>query len=226
MGKDKGLLEFDGVPLAMHLARRIEPLVASVTLVGAPRRYAALGLPTIPDPGGVRRGAKVRRGPLAGIAAALAVTRSTWNLIVACDLPYLSGAWLGWLLSHAMHSSAQVVIPQTEHGLEPLAAVYRRECGTVIAAALKRGEGKVVAVLKELRLEKVYPREWRRYDPQGLVLRNMNTPADYDEARKWREAQTARESVAVRKIRKKKVRRKRIPRKAKGAGAWHPSGQR
>jgi molybdopterin-guanine dinucleotide biosynthesis protein A len=75
-------------------------------------------------------------GPLAGIATALAVTQSRWNLIVACDLPYLSAEWLDWLLSRARRSRGDAVVPRTEHGIEPLAAVYRRESGELIATAL------------------------------------------------------------------------------------------
>lgn len=214
MGRDKGLLEFGGAPLVVHLARRIEPLVACVKLVGAPRAYSRLGPPIILDQEPCQepnqesdqelagRGSKVRRGPLAGIAAALAATQSPWNLIVACDLPYLSGGWLRWLLLRAQESRAQAVVPRTERGLEPLAGAYRRECGPVIEAALARGERKVTDVLEELRIERVYPREWRAHDPQGLVLKNMNTPADYEEARKWWDAQQTRERQPARNMRR------------------------
>jgi molybdopterin-guanine dinucleotide biosynthesis protein A len=186
MGRDKGLLDFGGVPLIVHSARLIEPLVACVTVVGSPRRYRAMGLRAIADQDTPSRSSKrIRRGPLAGIATALATTRSSWNLIVACDLPYLSGAWLDWLLSRAIQSRGEVVIPRTGRGLEPLAAVYRRECGAPIASALARGARRVTDVIEELRMDVVYQREWRRLDPRALILKNMNTPRDYDEARKW-----------------------------------------
>ena len=194
MGRDKGLLDFGGVPLIVHSARLIEPLVACVTVVGPPRRYAAMGLRAIADQDTSSRGSKrIRRGPLAGISTALAATRLPWNLIVACDLPYLSGAWLEWLLLRAIQSRGQVVIPQSGRGLEPLAAVYRRECGASIAAALARGARKVTDVIEELRMDVVYQREWRRLDPRALVLKNMNTPEDYDEARKWWSAERLHE---------------------------------
>ena len=202
MGRDKGLLDFGGVPLIVHTARLIEPLVACVTVVGSPRRYAAMGLRAIADRDTAGQGSKkIRRGPLAGIATALAATRSSWNLIVACDLPYLSGAWLDWLLSRAIQSRGQVVIPRTGRGLEPLAAVYRRECGAPIASALARGARKVTDVIAELRMDVVYQREWRRLDPRALVLKNMNTPRDYDEARKWWGAERLHEDEHVKKAR-------------------------
>jgi len=210
MGRDKGLLDFGGVPLIVHTARLIAPLVACVTVIGAPRRYAAMGLQAIGDHGPADHGSKGnRRGPLAGIAAALAETDLPWNLIVACDLPYLSGAWLEWLLLRAIRSRGQVVIPRTGQGLEPLAAVYRRECGVAIAAALARGARRVTEVIEELQMDVVDQSEWSEIDPRGLVLRNMNTPGDYEEARKWWGVETLRKSHYIAKARPARKRRSR-----------------
>jgi len=225
MGEDKGLLEFGGVPLIAHMAQRIRPLVVCVTLVGAPRRYARLGLPAISDEPVAGERARGRRGPLAGIAAALATTHSPWNLILACDLPYLSPGWLGWLLERARKSSAQAVVPRTKRGLEPLAAVYRRECGGVMEAALARGERKVVAVLEELRIERVYPREWRPHDLEGLIVKNMNAPADDDAARKWWDNRRTQGDALATSV-EKRAKRATISAKTKGAGRWHPSKKR
>jgi molybdopterin-guanine dinucleotide biosynthesis protein A len=186
MGRDKGLLDFGGVPLIVHTARLIEPLVAEVTVVGSPRRYSKLGLRVIADDVQVQsRPDSSGYGPLAGIATALGATRSPWNLILACDMPYLSAEWIDWLLSRAVRSRGKAVVPRTERGLEPLAAVYRRECGAQIAAALARGVRKVSDVIEELSVDHIYPREWRRIDPSGLVLKNMNAPGDYKEAQTW-----------------------------------------
>ena len=188
MGRDKALLDFGGVPLILHTARLLEPLVSGVTVVGSPCRYAPLGLRAIADESDrqVKAGPNTPgRGPLAGIAAALAATQSVWNLVVACDLPYLSAEWLDWLLSRALRSSGEAVVPQTKQGIEPLAAVYRRECGTPIAVALARGVRKVSDAIEGLRLDLVYPREWSKIDASRLILRNMNEPGDYEQARKW-----------------------------------------
>jgi molybdopterin-guanine dinucleotide biosynthesis protein A len=211
MRRDKGLLDLGGVPLIVHTARVIEPLVACVTVVGAPRRYAAMGLRAIPDHDAAGHGSKgTRRGPLAGIATALAATRLPWNLIVACDLPYLSVAWLDWLLSRAVRSRGEVVIPRSGRGLEPLAAVYRRECGAAIDSALVRGARKVTDVIEELRMDVVDRSEWRGIDPRGLVLKNMNTPRDYDAARKWWNVERLRERHPLEKPRQARKQKSRF----------------
>ena len=191
MGKAKGLLEFGGQPLILRIARLVEPRVCFAAAVGSPERYAALGLQVIEDRyfGNPGEGDRTP-GPLAGLASALTATRTDWNLILACDLPYLTGEWLDWLLGRAVVSGAQIVMPHTAGGLEPLAAVYRRECSEPIIAALHRGVRKVTDAVEQFRIEFVAELDWRDIDPGGRVLRNMNAPEDYQEARRWLEART------------------------------------
>jgi molybdenum cofactor guanylyltransferase len=188
MGQEKGLLEFGGEPLIVRTARLIEPIVAEVRVVGSPERYSALGLRAIADQNfGEREGKEAVRTPLVGIATALNATKTPWNLILACDLPYLTAEWLDWLVARAVDSDAQIVIPRTSGGLEPLAAVYRRECAAPIVSALERGVRKVTDAIAEFRMEFLSESEWTKLDPESRVLRNMNTPSDYIEARKWLE---------------------------------------
>jgi molybdopterin-guanine dinucleotide biosynthesis protein A len=189
MGKPKGLLEFGGQPLILRIARLLEPLVSAVTVVGLPERYTVLGLQVIEDQCfGSPDESGGTSGPLAGIASALTATRTDWNLILACDLPYLTGEWLDWLLARAMVSGRQIIMPRTAGGLEPLAAVYRRECAEPIIAALRRGVRKVTDAMEQFSIEFVTEHKWRHIDPDGRVLRNMNAPEDYEEARRWLEA--------------------------------------
>jgi len=208
MGQHKGLLDFAGVPLIVETVHLLEPLVREVVVVGSPERYVGLGLRVIRDRK-IGRSDELTQGPLVGIASALRVTQTPWNLILACDLPYLSGAWIDWLLSTATASSAEVVMPQTRHGVEPLAAVYRRECVSAIDASLGRGLRKVSDALGDLRVKLIHSREWRTFDPDGRVLANMNTPADYAEARKWW-ATGGRDSRAPGSARSVRARKRRL----------------
>src|SRR5207302_9469448 len=135
MGRDKALLEISGVPLLVRTARLIEPLVAAVTVIGSPERYASLGLRVIPD-------AVAGVGPLGGIATALRFSASAWNLILGCDLPYLTAKWLDWLIARALDSQADALLPETPRGVEPLCAKYRTSSAPAIAAAIAPGARK------------------------------------------------------------------------------------
>jgi molybdopterin-guanine dinucleotide biosynthesis protein A len=186
MGRDKGLLEIGGAPLVVRTARLLEPLVLGVTVAGSPHLYRPLNLAAVEDHDARGPGSEEARcGPLAGIATALSITRAPWNLIVACDLPYLTREWVDWLLSRAIGSRRSAVIPQTARGLEPLAAVYRRECAASIREAIARGGRKVADVVTQLGVEFVFESEWRCVDPHGRVLENMNAPEDYAKALEW-----------------------------------------
>ena len=176
MGVDKGLLEIDGVPLIVRTARLVDTVAGAATVVGRPERYQPLGLRAIADdwPG---------CGPWGGIATALRASDAIWNLLVACDLPYLTRAWLEFLVRRARQSHADAVVPMNEHGAEPLCAMYHSRCEPAIRGALEEGMRKVTEGLSRLRLEYLEPAGWKCFDSDGLLFKNMNTPADYEEAK-------------------------------------------
>jgi molybdopterin-guanine dinucleotide biosynthesis protein A len=179
MGTDKGLLEIDGVPLIVRTARLVDGvdrMASAATVVGRPETYQRIGLRATADgwPG---------CGPLGGIATALRASETEWNLIVACDLPYLTCEWLQFLARRARESVADAVVPMSEHGAEPLCAMYHSRCEPAIRGALAQGTRKVTEGLVRVRLEYLEPTEWKCFDSDGLLFKNMNTPADYEEAK-------------------------------------------
>lgn len=176
MGREKGLLELGGLPMIVRTARLVEAVGAQVMVVGAPEKYEPLGLRATRDdwPGA---------GPLGGIATALRASGSAWNLVVACDLPYLTKDWLGFLIGRAQKSIADAVLPMNDAGAEPLCAMYGKSCEAAIWLALDRGVRKVTQGLEHVRVEYVERREWKAFDSDGLLFKNMNSPADYEEAR-------------------------------------------
>jgi molybdopterin-guanine dinucleotide biosynthesis protein A len=176
MGSNKALLELGGVPLIVRTARLVESVGIKRTIVGSPEIYARLRLHAIRDdwPGA---------GPLGGIATALRASESSWNLIVACDLPYLTKAWLEHLIHRAKHSHADVVLPLNDAGAEPLCAMYNKSSESAIWLALDRGVRKVTDGLAGLHVEHIEPREWKAFDSEGLLFKNMNSTVDYEEAK-------------------------------------------
>lgn len=182
MGHAKGLLTFAGKPLIVHMARLVESVAETPVIVGPASAYGGMGFRVIGDD---RR----NLGPLGGISTALRVTTHGWNLIVGCDLPFLTREWLEFLVGRAIDSPADVVVPMGERGYEPLCAMYRKRAHGAIAAALGRGVRKITDGLKELTLAAIEPSEWKAFDPRGRLFKNVNTPEEYEQARA--EAETA-----------------------------------
>jgi molybdenum cofactor guanylyltransferase len=176
MGRDKALLELSGEALIVRTARLVESAAERCAIVGDTVRLEGLELLVIEDefPGA---------GPLGGIATALRASEVEWNLIVACDLPYLTREWLEFLIGHAMRSDADAVLPMNERGAEPLCAMYHKRAESAIRAALDRGVRKVTDALADVRIKFIEPSQWKGFDSEGLLFKNMNSPADYEEAK-------------------------------------------
>jgi molybdopterin-guanine dinucleotide biosynthesis protein A len=167
-GSDKARFEIDGRPLALLTADKVRQAAGSVTLVGAPERYADWNLRTIPDP-------VSDFGPLAGIVAALEDSTSERNLIVAVDLPGLTVAFLEFLLEQA--EGADVVLPLQPDGREqPLCAVYRRAICSDLRKSMEGGSGKIMRALEPLTIRRLLPEEYSSFGSDELFW-NMNRPA-------------------------------------------------
>ncbi len=185
MGRNKGLMKIAGEPLIMRTASLLKPLVSRVTVIGPVGTYERLGLRTLPDRIPGMRKVAVYQGPLAGIVTALSITSSPWNLIVACDLPYLTAEWIEVMLARAMKSHAQAFVPRTREGLEPLAAAYRRDAYEALAEAFRKGVRKVTDALAVISVETFEQEDFGKSGQNGLVLKNMNTTEDFKLAEEW-----------------------------------------
>jgi len=168
MGRDKALIEIAGVHLVSRAAQVVAAAAGSATLIGDPQKYGRLGYPVQPD---IFTGC----GPLAGIHAALSVSRADWNLVLACDMPEVESAFLIQLLERAEQSGKDCLLPAGESGRpEPLCGIYHRRILPAVQRALEDGVRKVLGGLAGLRVE-VFPVSGRG------PFRNINTPAEWNE---------------------------------------------
>ena len=179
-GQDKALVEFDGKPMLARMVELLRGVTKSTKVVAVRGKYEAFGVELVEDrwPG---------EGPLGGIITALEDTagsarRSEWNLIVSCDMPFLTREWLTFLCERPAKSEAYVVLPHSGHGPEPLCACYRRDAAGALRAAFEIGVRKVTLGLRHVTTEVLDEADWKRFDSAGRLFWNMNTLADYEEA--------------------------------------------
>jgi molybdopterin-guanine dinucleotide biosynthesis protein A len=159
MGRDKALLPYHGSTLSACIAHEVAEAAGTAVLVGNP----GIGIPDL-YPG---------EGPLGGILTALAHTRADWNLIVACDMPFVAAPFLKTLLDAARGSDADAVVPRGPSGLiEPLCAVYHRRAGAAIQARFDAGTRKIATALEGLRV--VSPQF-----TESVCFQNLNTPEEW-----------------------------------------------
>ena len=93
-------------------------------------------------------------------------------------------SWPVLVLSAASTRDADLVIPRTERGYEPLCAAWSAACAGPIRRRIQNGLLKTALVVEELRVEEIGPEVLASCDPHGLLFVNVNTPHDYERARR------------------------------------------
>jgi molybdopterin-guanine dinucleotide biosynthesis protein A len=180
-GACKAALLLDGRRIIDRQLERLRTVAAAIFLVGRePDGGVPAGVELVADrvPDG---------GALGGIYTALLASPCERTLVVACDMPFLSVALLNRLASV---EDADLVIPRSARGYEPLCAIYRRACAGDIGERLARGERQASVLPASRRVTEIGPDELAAMDPDGLMFVNVNTPHDYARARGLLEMQT------------------------------------
>jgi molybdenum cofactor guanylyltransferase len=193
-GKDKAFAKLGGITMLEYMIDLLTRITGEAFVGGGSReQYRGFDVEFIPDqwPG---------EGPLGGIITALDVSAKSpgkpkWNLVISCDMPFLTYRWLTYICERAVGSGAEVVVPRSSQGLEPLCACWRTDALPTLGAAFGAGVRKVTEGIKRLKTGVLDEADWKRFDNDGRLFWNMNTMADYEEARRMIEGR-ARERQA------------------------------
>jgi molybdopterin-guanine dinucleotide biosynthesis protein A len=174
MGRDKAVLPLNGRTLLETALATVRPVANEVFILGPPEPYRNYA-PVIADifPG---------CGPLGGIHAALAHTKTEFNLMIAVDTPFLSAALLRYLAERALAGGAVVTAPEVNGYPQPLCAVYSREFLPFAERALKAGDYKIVPLFPGDRTLVVPETELAQVAFTAQMFENLNTPEDLERA--------------------------------------------
>ena len=116
------------------------------------------------------------KGPLGGIYTGLVASDSLYNLVVAGDMPFLNQALLRYMIQ--LCDDFDLVVPRLGSMVEPLHAVYSKDCLAPIENLFKQGNLKVSDLLTLVRVRYVEAEEINQFDPKHLSFFNINTEAD------------------------------------------------
>ncbi len=181
MARNKAFLELDGRSLIQIVVERMQSVCAEVLIVsGDAEPYAALGVPVVED-----RFPDI--GVLGGLHAGLHVASHELSLAVGCDMPFLKSALLRAFATWAI--GVDVALLRRGEHVEPLHAAYRRTCLPAMERAIRAGKRRIISFFPEVRVHYVTPDAVRSLDPRLDSFRNVNTPQEWEAARKaWSES--------------------------------------
>ncbi|MDO8926279.1 MAG: molybdenum cofactor guanylyltransferase [Sideroxyarcus sp.] len=174
MGQDKAALVLEGKTLLAHVTDTMQQLFPKV-IVSVRQLRAGVDLPQVCDE-------VEASGPLAGLIAGLAQADTPWVFAVACDMPFVTEAVVLHLAS--CRGGHQAVVPMVGGYPQPLAAFYATGTLEAMRISLAAGDRSLRGVLEKLDVRYVSEAELRECDPQLRSFFDLDTPQDYQAAKK------------------------------------------
>ena len=180
LGRDKTLETFGNTSLLERVVFNLSLFDSDIIIVTATKRalpqsidYPKLRVVADTYPG---------KGALGGVYTGLVASESLYNLVVAGDMPFLNQALLRYMVQLA--DGFDLVLPRLSNNMvEPLHAVYSKNCLATIKNLLNQGKMRFTDLLTLVKVRYVEAEEIDWFDPRHLSFFNINTEADLKTAR-------------------------------------------
>lgn len=186
MGQDKGLIKIAGRPMAQWAVDAVlaglstppgellfitgntqyDRLVEDLSNQYANLHGSELSIRTVND-------IRPDHGPLGGIETALSAASTETALVIACDLPLVDPN----LIAKLLENLPQTAMAESNAGPEPCLAAYSKANLKAVSDLLDKGQ------LEARTLAGFVDHLIHVSDPVAAGLKNINTPADLEEAR-------------------------------------------
>ena len=181
MGQDKAWLEVEGQALIERTLDLLAPLFdEAVVVANSDDRYTELaarrGLRLVADPPQF-----AGMGPLAGLLAGMDAALNDVIFLAACDLPFASPCLAGLLLRR-LQPGHDAAVPRTSDGSHPLFAAYRKSLRSEVERLLREQRLRIDLLFDDRATAWLDEEEMRPCGDPAVLLFNMNSPAEYEEA--------------------------------------------
>lgn len=147
MGKEKGLIDFNGQPLISYAIKTMEQIAGKILISANHPDYNKFGHQVIADE-------IPEFGPLGGLLSCLNQSKTHINLTLSVDSPYVTTDLYEFLLKHV--SGYDIVLPEIEPGhYEPLCAFYSLNMRDIYREFAKKGNTKIPDAFKIVQFKAV-----------------------------------------------------------------------
>lgn len=183
MGTNKALLPFHEKTNIERITDELKTVFDDLILVtNDPETYEFLGINMVRDE-------YPWKGPLAGVHAGLRASNYDENIVVACDMPFVSAELAGGLVRNLKHFDALIpVIGGRQH---PLFAAYQKRIVPELEACLEENRLRMVHLLEQLQVRYLEESDLEAFGAGSLekIFFNMNHPNEYEHAKKLAETE-------------------------------------
>ena len=170
MGENKAFIEIEGVPIIQRIYTLFKELFHEVIIVTNQielfkkfdsKIYSDL----LPN-----------KGALGGLYTGLFFSNFHYSFCVACDMPFLNKSLVQYLIKRI--GDEDVIVPRTKDGLQPLHAIYSKNCLDPIKEIIEQGKFKIIDIYHRVQVNIIEEADFISLDPFRESFINVNTPKE------------------------------------------------
>ena len=179
MGREKGLVEFMGLPLIEHALEEMQKPAGQILISANTKAYDQYGFQVVYD-------IYPDSGPMGGIYSCLTQSGTEHNLVLSCDTPFVTEELFRHLLRHS--EGFDIVAPW--HGgehYEPLCAYYSKSVLPVMESFMQEGNYKIPDLFREVKFLPLEMHSGLPFHHERLFF-NINSRKELQAAEKHRKS--------------------------------------
>ncbi len=175
MGSNKALVSLNGQTVLAHILQQLKPHCGEILLVtNEPELFDIYPVRVITD-------IYPRKGPIAGIHAALSSIAGDRLFLLSCDMPFVRPELMNYMLEQA--AAYDAVVPVVGGQIQPTAAVYQQSCLPYLTACLKNDKLKLTRIFEKLFTLYIGETELGSFGAVEEMFFNANDPIALEKAR-------------------------------------------
>jgi molybdopterin-guanine dinucleotide biosynthesis protein A len=170
MGENKAFIEVEGIPIINRIQSLFEKLFEEIIIATNQKELfknfdAKIYSDLIPN-----------RGVLGGLYTGLFYSSFPYSFCVACDMPFLKKSVIEYLIQSIRDED--VIVPKTKDGLQPLHAIYSKNCLKPIKKIIELGKYKIIDFYTMVKIKIIEEDEFSSLDLKRESFINVNTPEE------------------------------------------------
>lgn len=168
-GSNKALALLDGKPMIEYSLDLLRLYSQHIYISGVKDEYKSLNISMIED-------LVNEKGPIGGIYSCLKNTTTQYNLILSCDMPFVSKQMIEYLLARTITNDA-IYFTNDKKNIYPFPGVYSKQCLPIIEQMLQMNNYRMKSLL-----DSVYSKTCEIDSIDQYRLTNINRKEDLNDS--------------------------------------------
>jgi len=170
MGENKAFIEIEGVPIIRRIYDLFKELFQEIIIVTNQKELfsnfdSKIYSDLLPN-----------KGVLGGLYTGIFLSKFNYSFCVACDMPFIKKPLVQYLMNQIQDDD--VIVPRTKDGLQPLHAIYSKNCLGPITKIMEQGKYKIIDIYDMVKVKIIQEVDFISLDPHRESFINVNTPVE------------------------------------------------